>query len=151
MKREILKGIPLSRLGEARMSPVPACFWPPTCPATSRGRHRRERRNAHSPNEEITPPLISARLPKGGRNGSSANGVGYDAIQRTLAERAYRIRRNARWRPFRAGLHRTGLDISDVLAAYFHALRYRPEDPHWEERDRFCLSIGHYAIALYSC
>ena len=21
---------------------------------------------------------------------------------------------------------------------------------HWEDRDRFCLSIGHYAIALYS-
>ena len=30
------------------------------------------------------------------------------------------------------------------------ALRYRPEDPEWEGRDRFCLSIGHYAIALYS-
>ena len=33
------------------------------------------------------------------------------------------------------------LDISDVLAvAYFHAMRYRPEDPTWEERDRFLLS-----------
>ncbi|MDX1541310.1 MAG: transketolase, partial [Geminicoccaceae bacterium] len=29
-------------------------------------------------------------------------------------------------------------------------LRYRPDDPHWEERDRFLLSIGHYAIALYA-
>ena len=27
---------------------------------------------------------------------------------------------------------------------------YRPEDPDWEERDHFCLSIGHYAIALYA-
>ncbi|HSH76978.1 MAG TPA: hypothetical protein VLA19_00415, partial [Herpetosiphonaceae bacterium] len=34
--------------------------------------------------------------------------------------------------------------------AYFHALRYRPEDPEWEGRDRFLLSIGHYAIALYA-
>ena len=43
------------------------------------------------------------------------------------------------------------LDIADVLAvAYFHAMRYRPEDPEWEERDRFLLSIGHYAIALYA-
>jgi transketolase len=43
------------------------------------------------------------------------------------------------------------LGIADVLAvAYFHALRYRPEDPHWEGRDRFLLSIGHYAIALYA-
>ena len=29
-------------------------------------------------------------------------------------------------------------------------MRYRPEDPHWEERDRFLLSNGHYAIALYA-
>jgi transketolase len=43
------------------------------------------------------------------------------------------------------------LDIADVLAvAYFGAMRYRPEDPDWEERDRFLLSNGHYAIALYA-
>jgi transketolase len=43
------------------------------------------------------------------------------------------------------------LDIADVLAtAYFHAMTYRPEDPHWEGRDRFLLSNGHYAIALYA-
>lgn len=43
------------------------------------------------------------------------------------------------------------LGVADVLAvSYFHALRYKPEDPEWEDRDRFCLSIGHYAIALYS-
>ena len=43
------------------------------------------------------------------------------------------------------------LDIADVLAvAYFHAMTYRPEDPEWEGRDRFLLSNGHYAIALYA-
>ena len=43
------------------------------------------------------------------------------------------------------------LGIADVLAAsYFHALDYRAEDPEWEGRDRFLLSVGHYAIALYS-
>ncbi|TXN44303.1 transketolase [Methylobacterium sp. WL7] len=43
------------------------------------------------------------------------------------------------------------LGISDVLAvSYFHAMTYRPEDPEWEGRDRFLLSIGHYAIALYA-
>jgi transketolase len=43
------------------------------------------------------------------------------------------------------------LGIADVLAvAYFHALNLRPEDPEWEGRDRFLLSIGHYAIALYA-
>ncbi len=29
-------------------------------------------------------------------------------------------------------------------------MRYRPEDPDWEGRDRFLLSNGHYAIALYA-
>jgi transketolase len=43
------------------------------------------------------------------------------------------------------------LGVADVLAvAYFHAMRYRPDDPDWEGRDRFLLSIGHYAIALYA-
>jgi transketolase len=43
------------------------------------------------------------------------------------------------------------LGISDVLAvAYFHAMRYRPDDPEWVGRDRFLLSCGHYAIALYA-
>ena len=37
-----------------------------------------------------------------------------------------------------------------LAVAYFRGLRYRPGDPHWEERDRFLLSIGHYAIALYA-
>jgi len=43
------------------------------------------------------------------------------------------------------------LGVADVLAvSYFHALRYQPADPQWEGRDRFLLSIGHYAIALYA-
>jgi transketolase len=43
------------------------------------------------------------------------------------------------------------LGIADVLAvAYGHAMKFRPEDPHWEGRDRFLLSHGHYAIAHYA-
>ncbi|MFN5686843.1 transketolase [Bradyrhizobium sp.] len=71
----------------------------------------------------------------------------------TLAQRAYNIRRNAlRMGEVQGqGYIAQALDISDVLAtAYFHAMRYRPEDPQWEERDRFLLSNGHYAIALYA-
>ncbi|WP_316180624.1 transketolase [Bradyrhizobium sp. SZCCHNRI1009] len=71
----------------------------------------------------------------------------------TLAQRAYDIRRNAlRMGEVQGqGYVAQALDISDVLAvAYFHAMRYRPEDPNWEERDRFLLSNGHYAIALYA-
>ena len=71
----------------------------------------------------------------------------------SLAERAYRIRRNAlRMGEVQGqGYIAQALDIADVLAvSYFHALRYRPEDPEWEGRDRFLLSIGHYAIAQYA-
>lgn len=71
----------------------------------------------------------------------------------SLAERAHRIRRNAiRMGEIQGqGYIAQALDIADVLAvAYFHAMRYRPEDPSWEGRDRFLLSNGHYAIALYA-
>jgi transketolase len=71
----------------------------------------------------------------------------------SLAERAYRIRRNAlRMGEVQGqGYIAQALGVADVLAvAYFRALRYRADDPHWEERDRFLLSIGHYAIALYA-
>ena len=44
-----------------------------------------------------------------------------------------------------------GLGIADVLAAvYFSELRTRPAEPTWPDRDRFVLSIGHYAIGLYA-
>jgi transketolase len=71
----------------------------------------------------------------------------------TLAERAYNIRRNAlRMGEVQGqGYIAQALDISDVLAvAYFHAMRYQPESPTWDGRDRFLLSNGHYAIALYA-
>jgi transketolase len=71
----------------------------------------------------------------------------------SLEERAYRIRRNAlRMGAVQGqGYIAQALGVADVLAvAYFRALRFRPEEPDWEERDRFLLSIGHYAIALYA-
>ncbi len=80
-------------------------------------------------------------------------GPGLGTNEPELAERAYRIRRNAiRMGEVQGqGYIAQALDIADVLAvSYFHAMRYRPEDPTWEERDRFLLSNGHYAIALYA-
>jgi len=71
----------------------------------------------------------------------------------SLTDRAYRIRRNAlRMGEVQGqGYIAQALGIADVLAvAYFHALTHRPDDPEWEGRDRFLLSIGHYAIALYA-
>jgi transketolase len=72
---------------------------------------------------------------------------------KSLAERAYAIRRYAvRMGEVQGqGYIAQALDIADVLAvAYFGAMRYRPDDPDWEGRDRFLLSNGHYAIALYA-
>src|SRR5215218_465408 len=71
----------------------------------------------------------------------------------SLVDRAYRIRRHAlRMGEVQGqGYIAQALGIADVLAvSYFHAMRYRPDDPEWEGRDRFLLSIGHYAIALYA-
>ncbi|KAA9166452.1 transketolase [Amycolatopsis acidicola] len=46
------------------------------------------------------------------------------------------------------------LGVADILAVFYaHGdgeLRLRPEDPEWDGRDRFLLSIGHYAIAFYA-
>jgi transketolase len=43
------------------------------------------------------------------------------------------------------------LGVADILAViYGDQLRFRHDDPEWAERDRFLLSIGHYALALYA-
>ncbi|KPX51790.1 transketolase [Pseudomonas amygdali] len=71
----------------------------------------------------------------------------------SLAQRAHNIRRHALRMGQVQGQGYVGqaLGAADLLAvSYFHALNYRPEDPEWEQRDRFYLSIGHYAIALYA-
>lgn len=76
-----------------------------------------------------------------------------DGTNVSLARRAHAIRRNALLMGEVQGQGYIGqaLGVADVLAVtYFHALTYRPEDPDWEGRDRFYLSIGHYAIALYA-
>ena len=70
-----------------------------------------------------------------------------------IREAAYRIRRNALDMGEVQGQGYIGqaLGVADVLAVvYTDQLRYRPQDPHWPDRDRFLLSIGHYAIALYA-
>ena len=70
-----------------------------------------------------------------------------------LHQRAYNIRQHALRMGQVQGQGYVGqaLGAADLLAvAYFHAMKYQPESPEWEGRDRFYLSIGHYAIALYA-
>lgn len=82
------------------------------------------------------------------------NGATAPAIPNmSLARRAWEIRRKAVRMGEVQGQGYVGqaLGVADVLAvSYFHALNFRPADPEWERRDRFLLSIGHYAIALYA-
>ena len=71
----------------------------------------------------------------------------------SLTKRAHNIRRHALRMGQVQGQGYVGqaLGAADLLAvSYFHAMNYRPEEPEWEQRDRFYLSIGHYAIALYA-
>ncbi|OTT71999.1 transketolase [Acinetobacter baumannii] len=70
-----------------------------------------------------------------------------------LQQRAYHIRQHALRMGQVQGQGYIGqaLGAADLLAvSYFHAMKYQPENPEWEGRDRFYLSIGHYAIALYA-
>jgi transketolase len=39
--------------------------------------------------------------------------------------------------------------IDMITALYFHVMRHDPENPQWEDRDRFILSKGHAAPAQY--
>ncbi|HCQ9878041.1 TPA: transketolase [Acinetobacter baumannii] len=70
-----------------------------------------------------------------------------------LQQRAYHIRQHALRMGQVQGQGYVGqaLGAADLLAvSYFHAMKYQPGNPEWEGRDRFYLSIGHYAIALYA-
>jgi transketolase len=72
---------------------------------------------------------------------------------REVAEFAYRMRHHVIDMGEEQGQGYVGqaLGAADILAAvYANRLRYRADDPHWEGRDRFLLSTGHYAIGLYA-
>jgi transketolase len=70
-----------------------------------------------------------------------------------LEEAARRIRALVLESVAHAGAGHVGgpLSAADILAAlYFRVLRIRPEEPEWEDRDRFILSKGHSTIGLYA-
>lgn len=43
----------------------------------------------------------------------------------------------------------SAIDVMTVL--YYQRMRHNPSNPTWEDRDRFVLSKGHAAPALYAC
>lgn len=69
-------------------------------------------------------------------------------------EAAKRIRRHIidmTYSTGKTGAHLGGsLSIVELLAAmYAGTIRFKPDDPKWEGRDRIILSKGHAALALY--
>ena len=40
--------------------------------------------------------------------------------------------------------------VEIITALYFHKMKHDPQNPHWPDRDRFVLSKGHAAPALYA-
>jgi transketolase len=71
----------------------------------------------------------------------------------TFADRAFRVREHIlAMGAAPHGAHVGGsLSCADVLLhLYTRVLRLRPEEPEWPERDRFVLSKGHAAPALYA-
>lgn len=70
-----------------------------------------------------------------------------------LAETANRVRIGILDGVFNAGCGHPGgsLSIAELLTyLYFKEMKIDPENPKWEDRDRFVLSKGHTAPALYA-
>jgi transketolase len=76
-----------------------------------------------------------------------------DSVVAELAEMARRIRLDVLEMVYRAQSGHLGgsLSCADILAClYFRHLQVDPVNPCWPERDRFLLSKGHAAPALYA-
>lgn len=72
--------------------------------------------------------------------------------EQKLMNIAAEIRRNVVKTVYHAGAGHLGgpMSATDLLTAlYFEVMNIDPKNPSWENRDRFVLSKGHSAIALY--
>jgi transketolase len=70
-----------------------------------------------------------------------------------LQETARRVRRHIVQMIGKAGSGHPGGSLSAVevlVGLYFRVMRHRPQEPRWPDRDRFILSKGHAAPALYA-
>ena len=93
-------------------------------------------------------PDHSEALPEG----ASANNK-FNLSTEELKEMAKRLRRHVISMIATAGSGHPGgsLSAADIVAAlYFRVLRHKPENPQWQDRDRFILSKGHAAPILYA-
>jgi len=77
-----------------------------------------------------------------------------NALVQELSEKARIVRRDIVQMIHESGTagHYGGsLSCADILTClYFHTLKLDPRNPRWDDRDRFVLSKGHAAPALYA-
>jgi len=77
----------------------------------------------------------------------------FNLSEAELKEMAKRLRRHAIIMIAKAGSGHPGgsLSAADIITAlYFRVLRHDPQNPEWQDRDRFILSKGHAAPILYA-
>ena len=77
-----------------------------------------------------------------------------DEMIKELEGRARRLRKHIIRMIFAAQSGHPGGSLSaiDIMTAlYFNVMNHKPTEPKWEDRDRFVLSKGHAAPALYAC
>ncbi|MFH1287092.1 MAG: transketolase [bacterium] len=76
-----------------------------------------------------------------------------DRIEKKLKITACNVRKNIIQMLTESKSGHTGGSLSavDILTIlYFYKMRYKSDEPNWPERDRFVLSKGHAAPALYA-
>ena len=76
-----------------------------------------------------------------------------NASKKYLQTEALKVRMGVVEGTFQAGSGHPGgsLSIADILTyLYFYKMKVDPKNPQWDQRDRFVLSKGHAAPALYA-
>lgn len=71
----------------------------------------------------------------------------------TSEQLAWKIRRHSVEMTHLSGGSHIGaiMSVADIIAVlYTDVLNYKPEEPKWEDRDRFILSKGHAGAAIYA-
>lgn len=109
----------------------------------------------HTLGVDVSPSEVSSRVGPQRHLTSTAPLAPLAAAERTdkLREAARDLRISVLKTIAAAGMGHVGgdLSVSDILATlFFGVLRLDPQNPNWPQRDRFILSKGHCAAALYS-
>jgi transketolase len=93
------------------------------------------------------------RLPSTSADSAEAEVFSLSASTAKIEAVAKKIRRHIITMTGKAGSGHPGGSLSAVeivTTLYFKMMRHKPKDPHWPDRDRFILSKGHAAPALYA-